>query len=772
MALTVPFISQAGIGVAGGGNSANYVSQGMFLSPGARDLPNQLNILAGGVDKLGNTLLGISAKENQERMELELLKEMQQFESDALQYDDSYRSEHQGENALNSTKDAEAWYTQRLQSSLDRWQGNESAQLYLQRHAGGRVISGINGMRDYESQEQDKFKDSVFATETANFMQLIEDPNIGEASKKDAYDNYFPRLKNYYMSKGLDEGKATLEANKAFEDGLKGNFLNKLAIDMQAMPDAVLSSIDMALTGQVNAGPLYGDPKASRGERNNNPGNLVKTGGMRFDGQITGQDERFASFATPEHGIRALALNLKRYNDKYGLNTVAGIINRWAPSNENDTGAYVGMVSKALGVSANQPLDMNSPQVVASLTSAIIQHENGRMAYSDEQIASGVGAAFGMHQLPDAPEEIREKLTPLEMLKAREQAQVALNQQQKYQSENNIINAIEGATGLIKGLELESATALAAEYINTLNIPSKDKASAIKEFQETNKQEIIFRDNRESGTFMQFIDKSLQEGMSYSDLRNAAQQFYTDNGISQTGQTRFENWFAGGYDFISGKQIEETPKNMAVVDSIRTQINSGQLQNSPESENIIRAEGIKNQLSGAQINSLIDHMKQGGQNTQLLMLQDTASSAYKRMSGDKVMPDEFWFSLKNSFKPGETPTKETITRNVAQLLTEGTFVGPNGAKEEGLMYEIPGANRTNFLPDVYETDDEEAERIARELEAIIGRKPTEQEVNTRYLLNLGYTLDEIQTLENALATEDNGNHWTVPPDTRTINGVR
>lgn len=133
-------------------------------------------------------------------------------------------------------------------------------------------------------------------------------------------------------------------------------------------------------------------PEAARGLRNNNPGN-VEAGADRWEGQ-TGSDGRFATFETPEAGIRALARTLLTYQDKHGLNTVQGIINRWAPPGENNTKAYARAVANAIGFETTTPLDLKDAKVLQSLTRAIIGHENGRQPYAEDVIRAGVDAAL------------------------------------------------------------------------------------------------------------------------------------------------------------------------------------------------------------------------------------------------------------------------------------------------------------------------------------------------------------------------------------------
>ena len=133
----------------------------------------------------------------------------------------------------------------------------------------------------------------------------------------------------------------------------------------------------------------------TRGERNNNPGNIDRSSTL-WQGQSPDQssDPRFIVFTDPIFGIRALAKVLLSYFRKYGLNTVHGIIDRWAPPSENNTGAYVNHVATVLGVGIDAPINVEDEQTLEVLVRAIIEHENGRCVYDDATIISGIDAAL------------------------------------------------------------------------------------------------------------------------------------------------------------------------------------------------------------------------------------------------------------------------------------------------------------------------------------------------------------------------------------------
>lgn len=124
--------------------------------------------------------------------------------------------------------------------------------------------------------------------------------------------------------------------------------------------------------------------KTPLGIRQNNPGNLRSWGSALVQ-------NGFAAFATEQEGLSAMAGNLLAYS-KQGINTVRGIIGRWAPPSENDTGAYTNFVSKRLGVDPNEQLNMRDPQAMAALMDAIINKENGYNPYSRADL---LGAAQG-----------------------------------------------------------------------------------------------------------------------------------------------------------------------------------------------------------------------------------------------------------------------------------------------------------------------------------------------------------------------------------------
>lgn len=105
----------------------------------------------------------------------------------------------------------------------------------------------------------------------------------------------------------------------------------------------------------------------SRANRNNNPGNL------RYAGQAgtTGSDPAgFAVFATLQDGWNALVRQWSLYAER-GYSLAHGIA-IYAPSNENNTSAYLNFLTSELGVGSSTPLsDIN----LNALAQAIAKYE-------------------------------------------------------------------------------------------------------------------------------------------------------------------------------------------------------------------------------------------------------------------------------------------------------------------------------------------------------------------------------------------------------------
>ncbi len=139
--------------------------------------------------------------------------------------------------------------------------------------------------------------------------------------------------------------------------------------------------VTLLLTGVV----LYMANRSPLNVRNNNPLNIRYNPANNWLGQI-GEGSGFARFESVEYGFRAAYKLLLTYRNNYGLETIAEIIERWAPPNENDTQGYIDFVANRLGRSRYVPLDVSE---YPALINAMADKE-GKNNWTLEDAKAGV----------------------------------------------------------------------------------------------------------------------------------------------------------------------------------------------------------------------------------------------------------------------------------------------------------------------------------------------------------------------------------------------
>ncbi|HHU1701351.1 TPA: transglycosylase, partial [Escherichia coli] len=208
--------------------------------------------------------------------------------------------------------------------------------------------------------------------------------------------------------------EGTAQVKKAVEDGTKQTVtaINNLGRQLQGgrdgedgvgehgytSPAEFNAPTSNTIAADLNIG---GSNAKNRNYRNNNLGNLVFANqeGATLEAPNAKGEQRFARFNTPEEGIRALANQVSSYYNGTSaaaghqkLQTVSSIISKWAPPNENNTNQYIDNVSKYLGVSPNEKIDVSNPEVMTQLVRAIATKEGGNPAVNNEFIKNALGA--------------------------------------------------------------------------------------------------------------------------------------------------------------------------------------------------------------------------------------------------------------------------------------------------------------------------------------------------------------------------------------------
>ena len=120
----------------------------------------------------------------------------------------------------------------------------------------------------------------------------------------------------------------------------------------------------------------------ARGIRNCNPLNIRI--GNKWKGEVPNPtDKDFEQFSCMHYGLRAGFILLRRYIERYHLDTIKEIISRWAPATENATSEYVCRVSERIGISALEKISFNDRKTMVALVDAMILCECGTTIAND-----------------------------------------------------------------------------------------------------------------------------------------------------------------------------------------------------------------------------------------------------------------------------------------------------------------------------------------------------------------------------------------------------
>lgn len=120
--------------------------------------------------------------------------------------------------------------------------------------------------------------------------------------------------------------------------------------------------------------------RISRGYKNNNPGN-IRINSDVFEGEVRpSADKSFKQFKSMAYGYRAMFIVIRTYIQRHKLNTIRGIISRYAPSNENHTENYIRVVSERSGIPENDIVYPDNREMMVRIVAAMSYVENGREA--------------------------------------------------------------------------------------------------------------------------------------------------------------------------------------------------------------------------------------------------------------------------------------------------------------------------------------------------------------------------------------------------------
>lgn len=354
------------------------------------------NPLVQGIQQAADTSINMMADAKRKAdvaLSQDALLQFNQFGDDQFNNPDNGLITKQGKAALGQSDVVMQNMQQKAQDLLGTVPDGEARQQ-LSFQLQQSMQSFHNQARRYEVGQFQKFQDQQFSAIKQNVVTQSQGLYGDDAAFVNTVKMGFDAIEQYAAAHGWSQEQVVAEKEKLKEQAADS------ALSTAASQQYIQFMQQNGEPGDNEGAPrvtAHGNSSAARGLRNNNPGN-IEAGSNSWDGQA-GSDGRFAKFVTPEHGIRALGKNLLSYQ-RQGYDTVSEIVNRWAPASDgNNTEAYIAALCKKLNVTPNDQLNMSDINTLRQLCAGIIQHENGKQPYSEDQLNTGVSAALGLTTL-------------------------------------------------------------------------------------------------------------------------------------------------------------------------------------------------------------------------------------------------------------------------------------------------------------------------------------------------------------------------------------
>ena len=208
-----------------------------------------LERLAAGLDKLNDAVTAEAIRERRERLELDLLKDMQDYR----QAGDAFYAEYVANSrapagdvftfAGNAASAAAAFHQERQTALYEKYAHNPAALRYLDKHAPALAAQSAAALADHGRAQESAYKDEVYQGELAQAKTQLADWRLPAEKRRAVIDDI--RRKTIGFHPGDPESLARLEA--VIKEADAARWQNRLADARQNDPEQAIRLARAAL---------------------------------------------------------------------------------------------------------------------------------------------------------------------------------------------------------------------------------------------------------------------------------------------------------------------------------------------------------------------------------------------------------------------------------------------------------------------------------------------------------------------------------------------
>ncbi len=697
MAIITPHESQAGIATGNAGQAAPYRSVSAFMTPGQAALPDGLNQLARGMDRLGDAVFRMGIDRMKMRNATDLLADKVAYEDALRRFDSDYRQTHQGVSARDAEEAYAAFHHAQYEKLQKKWGGNPYLMEGVNRMAAGIREPSMNRAVSFRDQQEKLYQASVQEASRAQTLQLFGDPSVPwdekmaaleaegnnarlfAGQRREVIDGQeqwtggsdvtaeLMALRQRLCGEHLDGliASGNLGAASAFlgggGKGMSGVFTGQLPpeVTKMALAEAGAQGLDpglvMAVIAQESGGRADAvSPKGARGLMQLMPETAAELG---------------VNADNPAQNVRGGVSYLGNMLNRYGGNVEHALMAyNWGPGNMD------AWLRTGKGVNG---------QAMPAETRAYASGVLGRLEGGTSSLIS-----------PAARHQYRQRIDA-----AMRRNELAAQRASKEAEEKAADAAYAGIWESVRGLPANEQQARAAAMIGEIGNPDmrrtmlgrlKDDLAVQKLYQNAADYEL-------SQKYREYIQA---QGLLPSQAIAGVSQI---QGLSDKGREQL-------LSELTKEAQRVTPENTAALNQLLRRIDLGKVAD----ETRINAYAFEHGLTDKQVQEARTYRQEGGNKAGVTLTR--VERVYKAMTGGgKMKPETFSLVLQN-MEPGKAASDESIGRAISNLYVQsGESMGSGWFwdKDETYAAALEKGRGETWLPDVTEKERQEIRAILR-----------------------------------------------------------
>ena len=226
------------------GAAARYQHASAFMSEGQSRMPDALNKLAAGMDKLNAVIHAENIREREDQLSTDLTRDLQEYRRAEAEAFALFQEERKGADARGAVENATAFHDEKLAALQEAYKENPVALNYIERQAGALRGTSIDRFRAYATSEEEAYKKSVYEGELALGQDVLLNWQTSPAERQQTYADLKQKTRAFYGSRGRDATEAMTRLDTFARQAETAMWRTQIADLRERDPQAALALLE------------------------------------------------------------------------------------------------------------------------------------------------------------------------------------------------------------------------------------------------------------------------------------------------------------------------------------------------------------------------------------------------------------------------------------------------------------------------------------------------------------------------------------------------